>query len=102
MGKERTIKKQTGYPTSDGELHATYSEAVKHQTGIDINKACQDDVDIESESLIAFLKKNLDIVNDYIKHNLTEKKTAKPKAEENAEDKKSSPKKKAAANSSGN
>lgn len=75
---KRTIKKQSGYPTTDGGLHDKHSDAVKHQSKLDLNKACEDD-GVDIDVIIELLKKNKDIVVDYIKHNLEKKKSAADK-----------------------
>ena len=85
MGTPRRIQKTIGYPTTDDKSFGTYKEAIEHQTDLDIEESC-DGSSINADDLKAYLKVNLHVAKEYIKHHLTPKKPApkktggKPKA----------------------
>jgi len=85
MGTARRIKKTTGYPTTDKKSFDTYKEAIKHQTDIDLDAECEGAAVVNADDMKSFLKTNVEVVQEYIKHHLTPKKpapekTAKPQA----------------------
>ncbi len=69
MGGKRTIKKKSGYPTSDGFMHEKYKDAVKHQADIDFTESCSKSLPtIELKDMRDFVANNADIISGYIKH----------------------------------
>ncbi len=81
MTKERKIKMQKGYPTTDGNIHNKYYDAVKCQSEIDFTESCiNSDVDIKDTK--SFLKNNISVIEEYIKYHLTPKKPAEKKTGE--------------------
>ncbi len=69
MGKKRTIKKQSGYPTSDGLMHDKYKDAVTHQASLDFTAACsKSQPSIELKDMRDFVTNNAEVISDYIKY----------------------------------
>lgn len=68
------IKKQSGYPTSDGQMFDKYQDAVKYQSKLDLDKAVDE---CEGTTTTAdFIKEHAEVVSEYIKYHC---KPAKPK-----------------------